>query len=128
MSNTINFSEFKLAPTLKHGVYTIQVLSWKVVEHDKGGYMEWELQFPDRTITQVYFPSNIKYLAGCIRAQLNYKTDEHVLPNEVFDYCIKKDLTVEVGTRTYTTKNGEVKTDLNIDYSPRVIEEEPEFE
>ena len=61
----------KIKPRLQPGKYEIKINSVKEFENEKGGYVQLDLQFPDRTIAQNFFPSNLHYLGRCLSDQLH---------------------------------------------------------
>lgn len=69
--------ETKVLPKLE-GAYEVTVKKYAEITNEKGGYIETILSFDDREFKYCIFPSQVDYVASCLRNQLNI-TEETTL-------------------------------------------------
>ena len=58
----------KVLPRLE-GEYEVTIKSYKEIENTQGGYIETVLQLPDREYKYCIFPTQVDYVASCLRNQ-----------------------------------------------------------
>lgn len=72
-----------VAKKLHAGAYPATIQSILVVDNEKGGNIKITYALPDREISQVYFPNNLRYLISCLSEQLNLEADGELTRNDV---------------------------------------------
>ena len=58
----------KVLPRLE-GEYEVTIKSYKEITNAQGGYIETVLQLPDREYKYCIFPTQVEYVASCLRNQ-----------------------------------------------------------
>lgn len=89
-----------IKPKLPAGEYPVQIVSFREVTNDKGGYIELTLNMPDRIIKQNFFPTQIAYLGSTIGEQLGLREDQHEV-EEILEIAKGKQLFVMVSYNDY---------------------------
>lgn len=82
-----NTMKKKLVP----GKYNFHLNSFKEFENEKGGYVQIEMQLPDRTNNHVLFPSNLGYFMSCMRRQLELDENVDHTYEEILDAAMQSD-------------------------------------
>ena len=76
----------KVLPRLE-GEYEVTIKSYKEIENTQGGYVEAVLQLPDREYKYCIFPTQVDYVASCLRNQ--YQIEGETTLGEMLDKATK---------------------------------------
>ena len=85
--------ETKVLPKLA-GEYKTKFKNFKEVENENGGYIETTLILPDREFKYLIFPSQVSYVASCLRNQ--FEIQDEVTLADVLTKGTKKEFTVYI--------------------------------
>lgn len=107
--------ETKVLPKLE-GEYKTKIKTYKEVENENGGYVETTLILPDREFKYLIFPSQVNYVASCLRNQ--FEITEEVTLADVLAKATKKEFTVYI---TWNNEFGRYNIAL---HQPQVSEDE----
>lgn len=89
-----------IKPKLPAGEYPVQIVSFREVSNDKGGYIELTINMPDRIIKQNFFPSQINYLGSTVGDQLGLREDQHDV-GEILELARGKQLFAMISYNDY---------------------------
>jgi hypothetical protein len=95
MSNNQSLLNTVSKKSLTMGKHIVKVVDFREVINPNGGYIEVSLQFSDRTMKTNWFPNQLNYLLGCLKAQLGKSNCEmtafdilnSVKDKEIFVIC-----------------------------------------
>jgi hypothetical protein len=77
----------KVLPRL-NGEYETKIKSFEEIENTQGGYIKVILELPDRDYTYCIFPSQVDYVASCLKAQ--FDIEEETTLGEVLEEATKQ--------------------------------------
>ena len=89
-----------IKPKLPPGEYPVQIVTFREVANEKGGYIELTINMPDRLIKQNFFPSQLSYLGSTVGDQLGLRSEEHDL-EEILTIAKNKDLFAIISYNDY---------------------------
>ena len=81
----------RILPRLE-GEYVAKVASYKEIENEQGGYVEVTLILPDRDYKYCIFPTQVDYVASCLRNQ--FEILEEVTLEQMLDLATENEFKV----------------------------------
>lgn len=111
-------------PALKDGLYSVKLAGFREVANAQGGYVELNIQLPDRVMTWAVFPGQLNYVFSGLQRAFGLE-EEEVSKMDLLERAKVEEFEIYTYVDSYSRRDGREATGRSWSFTAPAVPENP---